>query len=623
MCGIAGVFHYDRPDWVMAETLLAMREAMHHRGPDDGAHWISESRRVGLSHRRLAITERSETARQPMSNEDDSVWVIFNGEIYNHHTLRTELVALGHEFKTGQCDTEVILHAYESWGSDCVERLRGMFAFAVWDGKRRELLLVRDRVGIKPLYYVNVDGRLLFASEIRALFESGQVRKEILPESLYHYLTFLTVPAPETMFRGVRKLEAGSLLKVSEAGVGTVEKYWNPTCFLNDPLFDDTAAALRNTEELLEESVSLMTSGDMPMGATLSGGIDSSILVALMKRDGVSFSSVTMDYEVASDYSETSAATEIADELAVKNEICRVTAQDLLQAFGELQTIQNDYPVGAQDLILLFILSQRLRRAGIRVCVFGEGGDELGGYPSYFGYRREYHYLKFFSLLPSPLKETIYRLSGWELQKRLGVAMGETVASRRHIQSFTEEEKRRMWVGPPANSSYAILEALMGEVRDDDDDSFLRRVLNVEFKLRLPEFMLPRIDYPTMAGSLEARVPFLDHKLVEYSLRLPMGLKMQGRTPKYLFRTILSKYLHRRHVERRKIGFGKMLTPFLNETAVLRMCREVMREENHPLFSFLGRKAVWDLIKEHERVGGKGFQLWTLYSLAKWLETHQ
>jgi asparagine synthase (glutamine-hydrolysing) len=257
------------------------------------------------------------------------------------------------------------------------------------------------------------------------------------------------------------------------------------------------------------------------------------------------------------------------------------------------------------------------------VCLFGEGADELGGYPSYLRHERDYRYLRLFARLPQTVKNKLFDWASQRAKAFLEVALGSAVASRRHVQAFSEEEKRTIWKGPAQASSYARLQELMDEVGDDYDDSFLRKLQHVEFRLRLPEFMLSRIDYATMAASVEARVPFLDHHVVEYSLRLPMSLKMKQGTPKYIFRSILSNYLRGEQTGAKKIGFGRVLTPFMNHTVARQMQLEILERRDHPLFTYINRKAALEILQEHHRSGHKGFPLWILYSLGKWLEGHQ
>ncbi|PYR15196.1 MAG: asparagine synthase (glutamine-hydrolyzing), partial [Acidobacteria bacterium] len=275
MCGLAGVLAFDRGPFLVTEPLVTrMRETMRHRGPDGGATWIDPEGRIGLGHRRLSIIDLATAAAQPMSNEDGSLWIVFNGEVYNHAELRAELVALGgHCWKTDHADTEVLLHGFEQWGIDVIHRLRGMFAFALWDARSHELWLVRDRIGIKPLYYSVHHGRLTFASEIKALLEDREQPREIHEEAFYHFLSFLTTPAPQTLFAGIRKLPSGSWLKVRADGSTEEQRYWD--------VWDDVVPIESGSDEEIAErvlaelrtSVKLRKVSDVPVGVFLSGGL--------------------------------------------------------------------------------------------------------------------------------------------------------------------------------------------------------------------------------------------------------------------------------------------------------------------------------------------------------------
>lgn len=618
MCAIAGAFHHDGEP-VTAELLSAMRDSMRHRGPDGAGLWLSGERDVGLAHRLLAITADPAAAAQPVSSEDGKIQIVFNGEIYNHEALRRELAEAGAAFRSERSDTEVLLRAYERWGARCVERLRGMFAFAAWDGRRRELVLARDRLGIKPLHYAVRPGGIVFASEARALFAAPFLRREVCPQAVSHYLTLLAVPPPRTMFRGVLKVEAGTLVTVDAGGRLRVTRYWDPAAFLNRPSADGEQEAFERTRDLITSAVQAMARADGQIGCMLSGGIDSGLVAALTRRSGARFRAVTLDYEVPSAASESAMAARVARRLGVEIDVCTVSARQMLDAHREHLAMQGDAPAGAPDVPLVHVAARRLRDAGIRVCLVGEGADELGGYPSYLEYDREYPLLRAFSRLPPPLRRALHRLAPAPLRARLGVALGGVVASRRHVQAFTEEEKRALWAGPRVESSYAALARAMAEIDGGLPDAFLRRVQNLELKLRLPEMMLPRIDYPTMASAVEARVPFLDQALVEYSLRLPSSVKMRGGIAKLLVKRVHAELLGAPETAR-KIGFGRVLGPFLRDVVPRRLEDEIAADPGHPLWSYANRRAVARLVREHERSGQLGFNLWTLYALGKWLE---
>jgi len=622
MCGIAGIYNYKKEEAVDERTLLEMRNAMVHRGPNAAGSWVSVDKSIGLAHQRLSIIDLNPRANQPMSDSEKKTWLVFNGEIYNFKEIKKELKNED-DFKTTS-DAEVIIYAYKKWGVDCIHKFRGMFAFGLWDERIKTLWLVRDRIGIKPLYYADIDGQLTFASEINALFKNNNLKKEISPEGIYHYLTFLTVPAPNTMFRNIYKLEAGNWLKIDSNGNIQKQCYWNPATFLNNPSYNiDEEAALQNTERLLKESVSLRMISDVPLGATFSGGVDSSLILSLMREKKNDLSAITVDYETISPYSESSIAEKVAKLLNIKLETHKITKEKLLLAITDFTKIQSDYPAGDPNNILLYFISNLARKTGIIVTLVGEGGDEIGGYPAYLTINKEVKLLRYFFLLPPWLREIIYHFSPEIIKKGLDTNINGCIVSRRFIHAFTEREKKEMWLSFETESSYSVLKRIMDEVEVNTKDKFLRKVLNIEFKLRLPELILARVDYPTMANSVEARVPFLDHKLVEFSLRLPSKMKMKNNEAKYLLKKILCNYIDEDLIYRKKIGFGMLLQPFLRDTLPLWFKKEFLDKNRHPLFAFLKKDYLVKLYNLHQKKKNQGFKMWTVYSLGKWLEIHE
>ena len=319
MCGIAGAFSFGNPNFEIKESYINnIRDSMIHRGPDGGGTWISEDRKVGFGHRRLSIIDLSNKAGQPMSNQDQSLWITYNGEIYNHAEIRKELEKLGYNnWKTDHSDTEVILNSFKEWGIDCIHRFRGMFAFAIWDGKENKLWLVRDRVGVKPLYYSIHNGRIVFASEIKALLIDPDQKRSVNKIGLYNYLTFLTVPAPETLFNGIYKLEAGTFMSVNLQGDIFKYRYWDAIQDAKTIKSNDEQEICDNILSTLEDSVNYRKISDVPVGVFLSGGIDSSTNAALFSKNGnESIKTFSVGYE--QDYRSQSDETEHAKWFAKK-----------------------------------------------------------------------------------------------------------------------------------------------------------------------------------------------------------------------------------------------------------------------------------------------------------------
>jgi asparagine synthase (glutamine-hydrolysing) len=623
MCGVIGRFHYQAAPPRDDDPLQRARDALAHRGPDRTGLWVSNDRRIALAHRRLTVLDESSLADQPMATSDGSLHLVFNGEIYNHAALRHELEGCGHRFRTPRSDTEVILHAYRRWGMACVTRLRGMFAFALWDEPRRELWLARDRVGIKPLFYTDCGGRFLFSSEIGPLIDHLGAPRDVRAQGIYDFLTFLTVPAPHTMFSGIYKLEAGTSLKVTSDGHVTISRYWDAADYLNDPSADDDDDRIQSeSNALIEEAIALTSASDAPCGATLSGGIDSSLILATLRARQKSAFAVVIDYESQSPYSESAAARQIALRLGIDLNEHIVTAGTFQRALETYLTAHTDSPVASPDVILFRLLAGVLRSQDRVVCLVGEGADELGGYPSYLTLVDQYPELARFAALPSAVKAQFLDTSPEPERLFYDVARGDLVIPRKHVQAFAEAEKTTLWCGQPVSSSYDGLEVLMRQVRTDTDDFYLRQVSNIEFKMRLPEFMLARIDYPTMQASVEARVPFLDHKLVEYTLRLPFRVKLKNRQPKFLIRQALARYLDESVTGAKKVGFGRVLTPFLSDVLPSWFESDVLAHPNHALYNYVRSEFVRDLWVRRSEYPDGGFKLWTLYALARWLQSN-
>src|SRR5712671_323556 len=388
MCGIAGVLSFTNSVFRVSEPYLTrMRDVMAHRGPDGAGIFVSPDRRLGLGFRRLAIIDLSERAMQPMSNEDGTLWVVFNGEIYNHAEIRAELEAIGgHRWKTDHSDTEVILHAFEQWGIDCVQKFRGMFAIALWDAKQRQLWLIRDRIGVKPLYYSIHHGRITFASEIKALLEDEEQQRSVNEEALYYYLSFNATPAPHTLFAGIQKLSPGTWLRVNEDGHVQECRYWDVWDY-TQPLTDISEDEI--AERILSElrtSVKLRKISDVPVGVFLSGGIDSSTNAALFSEgDGkpVQTFSIGYDKEYESYPSELRYARMIAQKVGADHHERLLRENDLLDFLPQMVR-QQDEPLADPVCVPVYYVSKLARDLGVIVCQVGEGADELfWGYPSW------------------------------------------------------------------------------------------------------------------------------------------------------------------------------------------------------------------------------------------------
>ena len=405
MCGIAGIVSLDGKP-IDDELLVRMRDTMVHRGPDGAGIWIASDKRMGLSHRRLSIIDLSQEANQPMCNEDGSLWVVFNGEIYNHAEIRLDLERLGgHRWKTDHSDTEVILHAFEQWGINCIERFRGMFAIVLWDARTQDLWFIRDRIGIKPLYYSVHHGRITFASEIKALLQDPDQKRSVHEEAFYHYLSFLTTPAPQTLFEGVKKVPAGTWLRVGRSGDIQETRYWDVWDHAT-PLIgvSDMDIAERILHEL-RVSVGLRKVADVPVGVFLSGGIDSSANAVLFSEgEERPIKTFTIGYE--GDYqsyrNETPFARQIATRVGAEHHELLLTQKDLIDFLPRMVHLQDE-PIADPVCVPVYYVSRLARENGVIVCQVGEGADELfWGYPSWKMALQLQHYDRL--PVPNPLK---------------------------------------------------------------------------------------------------------------------------------------------------------------------------------------------------------------------------
>jgi asparagine synthase (glutamine-hydrolysing) len=571
MCGINGVLAFGTSTFRVTEPYVSrMRDTMAHRGPDGAASWVDEEGRVGLGHRRLSIIDLSSCAAQPMTNEDGTLWITYNGEIYNHAELRAELDRGGrHRWKTDHSDTEVILHAFEEWGIDCLSRFRGMFAFALWDTRARQLWLVRDRIGIKPLYYSIHHGRLTFASEIKALLADPDQARAVDETAFFHFLSFLTTPGPQTLFAGIRKVPPSTWLRVGADGVVTERRYWD--------VWDEVAPLANASEDeiaerVLEElrtSVRLRKVSDVPVGVFLSGGVDSSTNAALFS-EGESRPVRTFSIGYADAYqsypSELAHARDMAARVGAEHHEYLVTTRDIVDFLPKMVSLQDE-PIADPVCVPVFYVAKLARENQVTVCQVGEGADELFiGYPSWVDAleRQQWNDL--------PVPRSAKRLGGRILS---ACGYGSTVhaewlrrgAAGQPIfwsgaESFTDAEKRRL-LSPRLRRQLSGLTSFdaVRPIRERfearaPEQTHANWMSYVDLNLRLPELLLMRVDKMTMGVGLEARVPFLDHKFVGLAMSIPSALKTKDRTLKYVLKKAVRGLIPDALIDRPKQGFG-------------------------------------------------------------------
>jgi len=623
-----------------------MRDVMSYRGPDDAGLRCGE--RAALAHRRLSIVDLS-TGHQPLGNEDGTVWVVFNGEIYNHADLRRELERHGHRYRT-RSDTETIVHAYEQWGDDCVHRFRGMFAFAIWDASKRRLLLVRDRIGIKPLYWARTGDQILFGSEIKAILASGLIEPEANTSVVPELLSTRYVSGTETMFRGVHKLLPGHLL-VFERGETTVRQYWDvPTGRSAESLElqggraenlerrsgsasrSDEREVIEQFRSLLTESVRLRLMSDVPLGMFLSGGIDSSAIAALMARmidRRLQTFSVAFKEQA---FNELAYSREVAQ--AIHADVHEIVIDDR-DFFGALPKLvwHEDEPIAHPSSVPLYFVSALARRH-VTVVLTGEGSDELlAGYGKYlraaWNWRGGTIYER---MVPRRVRETVANTLVPRLPRRLAryaqrsfLAIDRTPASM-FLDNFAaiRLSEQQQLLTPPyraaATPARAYGPSLSYFERPNGHSSLLDRLLYADIKTYLVELLMKQ-DQMSMAASIESRVPFLDHKLVEFACSLPDEWKLSGWTTKRVLRESMKGVLPESILNRPKMGFP---VPFAAWTrgAWNGIVREVLLDRRSRERGIIDPPAVDRLLRDHAegRTDG-GDRLWSLLNLELWHRT--
>ena len=560
MCGICGIFNFDRGSTVSGSVLESMNRQIVHRGPDDDGFYLSHN--VGLAMRRLSIID-VRTGHQPVTNEDQTLWLVYNGEIYNYRELRSRLVERGHQFRT-LSDTETILHLYEEYGRECVEHLRGMFAFALWDEKRRRLLLGRDRLGIKPLYYCLTGRQLLFASEIKSLFATLRIQPALNPCALPEYLAFGYVAGSETLFAGVHKLLPAHTLEVDETGMTRLACYWDlPHGEADDGRSE--AYYVQTYRETLEECVSSHLMSEVPLGVFLSGGLDSSAVAALTsKRRGEPVKAFSVGYDEAP-YSELPYAQAVAKHIGAEYHEVRVGWQDFFASLPKL-IWHEDEPLAWPSSVSLYFVA-KLAREQVTVVLTGEGSDEtLAGYARYattlWNARMQKYYRLAAPRLRDSLREVIEGTSvlGAELRRKLQhTFLGRDAASWTSIYfdnflcAFGENEQRGLLAQPlqpqPGmiyGNSLKFWECFRGDL--------LHRMLYTDIKTYLVELLMKQ-DQMSMAASIESRVPFLDHRLVEFAAAIPSRHLIRGRDGKHVLKSAIRDLLPESVINRAKMGF--------------------------------------------------------------------
>jgi asparagine synthase (glutamine-hydrolysing) len=624
MCGICGIVQSDRAQRVSRDTLAAMNEQITHRGPDDDGFFVEEN--VGLAMRRLSIID-IQTGHQPITNEDQTLYIVFNGEIYNHQELREDLESRGHRYRT-KSDTETIVHLYEQYGDDCVKHLRGMFAFAIWDRTKRRLYIARDRLGIKPLYYYHDGKTLRFGSEIKAILAHPEVKPEFNRGTLAEYLAFGYIAGAQTMYAGIRKLLPGHILTLDERGQLETWPYWD----LDVKVDDGNRPAeyyVSRYRELLEECVSSHLMSDVPLGVFLRGGLDSSAVAALttkIRKEPIETFSVGYGEEA---YSELPHARTIAAHLKSKHHEVQLSRDDFFQALPRLIWHEDEPIVWPSSVALYFVA--RLARDRVTVVLTGEGSDEtLGGYTRYpwtlLNSRMDGVYRR---LTPSavrgllrkvintgPLSATAKRKLEHTFLVRNGASWPSFYFDN-FYSAFSASEQAELLTFEAAQSAG---DAYAGSMTHWDHSSgdLLHRLLYTDIKTYLVELLMKQ-DQMSMAASIESRVPFLDHVLVEFTASIPAKFSTKGMAGKCILKSAVADLLPREIVHRKKMGFPTPWAYWLDGPQLDNLQHLLL--EPRTLERGLFRPEILKRIFAEHRAGHRdhGNRIWRVLNLELWL----
>src|SRR6266699_178356 len=618
MCGIAGQFNFQRHEPVERETIVRMARSIAHRGPDDEGFFIAGP--VGLGFRRLSIIDLA-GGHQPMSNSEGTVWIIFNGEIYNYKELRAELQSKGHQFRTNS-DTEVIIHGYEEWGTDVFNHLNGMFGLAIWDVPNKRLVVARDAMGIKMIYYKINNGTLTFGSEMRSVVAADQSEPTVDPVALNLFLRFRYTPSPLTIFQGIRKLAPGTMLIV-EAGQCREERWYNytPTPF-SSPKEDEEA-----THELLElykAAVRRHLLSDVPVGILLSGGLDSGLLLALMNEKGGPWPAYTIGYGEGFQDDELADAAETAAAFGARHVTVKLDRDEFEKSLPKIVECLEE-PIAASSIVPMYFVAQRARQ-DVKVALIGQGPDELfGGYKRHVGV----HYGEWWRRLPMGLRSVVgFAVNGLprnEMLKRGVASLGTedrlkryqdvfSLAPRTTIDGLFQDELL------PDGQRRELVDYWRGLIPQMVHTDELGGFQLLEIRSSLPDELLMYADKLSMAHSLEVRVPYLDRRVVEYVQRLGAGFKVRNGSRKWLHRRVCERYLPSHILRRKKRGFAVNVVDEWFHSSLNDELQEVLLDESSLMFGLLNPKPVRRLREGHQSGRQDNHKLlFSLVMVEQWL----
>lgn len=620
MCGIAGIVSRE-PDPRSSELLDRMLRSIEHRGPDEDGRLVDGTLAMGM--RRLSIIDLSD-GTQPIFDESGRYGIVFNGEIYNYRELREQLQARGHRLKT-HSDTETIVHLFEEYGPSCLDHLRGMFGLAIWDNQKRELFIARDRLGIKPLYYSQSPGLFVFASEIKAILVHPAVRREVDLPALSQYLSLKYVPAPRTLFAGIHSLQPGYWLRIKDGMVIESQCYWDVSFqkgFGDHLVQQSEADYAEELQSLLRETVGLHLRSDVPFGAFLSGGLDSSTIVALMSEQlsaPVKTFSVGFDGDGIQD--ELPYAQQVAKAFGCEHHTLKINSQDFL-SLAEDVLWHLDQPIADQATIATHMVA-KLARQHVKMVLTGEGGDELfAGYARYSGER----YSPYTRWLPEPLAGLV-RAMGTSMPglRRAKIAIsaltipGEAKRFANWFPMFKDDAKQQLFTENFAAFRNGAESVVAEQLQRCDATDPVDRMLYADTKLWLVDYLLLRGDKLTMANSLEARVPLLDHKVVEFAARLPVRMKLRGRERKFLLKQVARKMLPGEIIHRKKQGFPIPIEQWLRREAAPLM-QDLLSGDCVRRRGYFKPEYVSKLVRQHTTgYADHSIELWGLMSFEMWM----
>ena len=617
MCGICGILHFELDRPVIQDDLHKMTALLQHRGPDDSGIYIKSN--VGLGFRRLSIIDL-DSGHQPLSNEDGTIWIVFNGEIYNHLELRKMLIAKGHQFKSGS-DTEAIVHLYEEYGRDCVNYLKGMFGFAIWDEKKRTLFCARDRFGIKPFFYFLNKDKFVFGSEIKSILCASEVSTEIAIPMLDQYLTYGYSSNQGTIYQHIEKLKPAHTLEISDSGIPRIEKYWDMHYQPDFKKSEEDWCTI--IEEKLSETINSHLMSDVPLGAFLSGGIDSSAVVALMaKNSEAPVKTFSIGFKEA-EFNELVYARAIAKKYNTEHheQIVEPNSVSLLPKLIDTY----DEPFADSSAIPTYFVS-KFAREFVTVVLSGDGGDELfGGYNKY----QKMVNLRKFNIVPDVVGRYLWgglhhlipnNVKGKGLTYYLSKPKNHIPAYQAIWQLIERKKLYRSEIWELIKEAPAEFSRI-GYFSNPNSNDFLFNMQKMDIHGFMVDDILTKVDRASMQNSLEVRVPLLDHEFAELTATIPSNLKMKGSNKKYIFKKAMQKYLPSEILNHKKQGFGVPLKYWFKED-LKEYVNDRLLSKNSPLYDYLDKNYVQTIISGHH-TGMRDFnsKIWSLIFLDQWLKS--